>query len=96
MTLPGSFFLINSFREGLGIIVRSHQHRHLEDDRAMIIAGIINKMHCHGALNNLAPVVRCQDRFVDMMTVHPRSAEPGEGPRVDIHRSCRIEPSYKL
>src|SRR4030066_1901430 len=96
MTLPSAFFFIYSFSKCLGIIIGSDQHRHLEDNRPIIIGDVVNKMHRHRALGYLASMVSCHDCFMYIMPVHFWSAKLWQWSRVYIDCFCRIEASYKL
>jgi hypothetical protein len=96
MTLPRTFLFVHSSGQRLGIVLRSDQHRHLENNRTMIVGSLVDKMHCHGALHNLASTISRNDGFVHMMPVHPCSAKPRQGPRMNINGLRGVEPSDKL
>lgn len=96
MTLPGPFFFIDPFGQGFGIILGSDQHRHLEEDRAMVIGGLIDKMHGDSALCDFAPAIGSDHSLVNTMAIHSRSSESGKRARVDIDSFFRIEAPNKL
>src|SRR4030042_2404160 len=96
MTLPGAFFFVHSLSQCSSIIIRPDQYRHLEDNRTIIIADVVNKMHRHGTLGYFPPMIGCHDGLVHKMSVHTCSAKLWQWSRVNVDGFCGIESSYKL
>ena len=73
------------------VVVIDLDHQ-LEEDRSAIVLAS-DEVHRDRGVGDFAALECCHDRFVNMMSIKPRSAEFWQWPRMDVDHCLGVEPS---